>query len=126
MDLVYEFRYYYLLTFDIDRQIHEVQELQEKIEKIITLLLNKTKQEGITGIFTEKVEIENKIFKEVFSTRAIELGSIYMKITKEKNTIYLELYDEDSLEKRIELGTTQELTKKDLDIKLNKKFKVFY
>ena len=126
MELVYEFRYYYLLTFDIDRQIYEVQELQEKLEKIITLLLNKTKQEGITGIFTEKVEIENKIFKEVFSTRAIELGNIYMKITKEKNTIYLELYDEDSLEKRVELGTTQELTKKDLDIKLNKKFKVFY
>ena len=126
MDVIYEFRYYYLLMFNQDKAIYEVPELQEILEKVITELLDKTKNEGITGIYTQRKELENKIFKEVITLRTIEINNLLMKITKEKETIYLQIFDEESFEKKVPLGTTQSIQKKDLDIRLNKKFKIFY
>ena len=43
-------------------------------------------------------------------------------ITKEKNELYLELYDENILESKVKLN---EITKEELKIKLNKKVKLF-
>ncbi len=126
MEWIYEFRYYYILPFDRENAICEVPELQQVIEKTITILLAKTKEEGITGIFTDKEEIENKIFREILLLRTIEIDNIYMKITKEKDIIYLQLFDGDSFERKVELVSAQDITKKNLDIRLNKKFKVFY
>ena len=66
-----------------------------------------------------------EILKNIFSLRIMELEELYMKITKEKDKFYLQLFDENIFEEKIELLEMQSLDKKDLDIKLNKKIKIF-
>ena len=126
MQLVYEFRYYLSLAFDINYSICEVEELDEKINKSLTVLLDKTKEEGITGIFTNRTDIENKIFKEILKLKTIRLEDIYMMLTKDKEKIYLQLFDENESMQKIEICKIEDIQKKDLDIKFNRKIKVFY
>ena len=53
------------------------------------------------------------------------MEEIYIKLTKEKDVFYVQLFDEDAFEEKIELTNFGNLNKKDLEIKLNKKIKVF-
>ena len=45
--------------------------------------------------------------------------------TKEKDKFYLQLFDEDIFEQKIEIPEMKDLSKKDLQIRLNKKIKLF-
>ena len=67
-------------------------------------------------------QVNNEIIKNIFYSRIISLEDINIKITKEKNELYLELYDENILESKVKLN---EITKEELKIKLNKKVKLF-
>ena len=67
-------------------------------------------------------QVNNEIIKKIFYSRIISLEDINIKITKEKNELYLELYDENILESKVKLN---EITKEELKIKLNKKVKLF-
>ncbi len=126
MQLVYEFRYYFLLMFDSKNSIGEIPELQNDIERTISALLVRTKLEGITGQFTTIKDLENKIYKEIFLLKTISLEDIYMAPIKEDNIIFMQLYDENEFERKIELGTIDEIPKRELGLKFNKKVKVFY
>ncbi len=126
--LIYQFRYYYLLPFDSEKSILEVKELEELTKSVIKKLIERMKFEGIVGEFSKKPELEMKIFETILSLKTIRLEDIYATAIKDKesNKISMILYDEEEFEQKIELGSTEEIQKKDLGIKLNKRVKVFY
>ena len=126
--LLYEFRYFYLLPFDRKKSICEVEELKIQIERTLRVLIDRMKLEGIIGEFSKRKDLESKIIKSILTLKTIRLEDIYVMASKdkEKNLIYLTIFDESEFEQKIELGTLEEIQKKDLGIKLNKKVRVFY
>ena len=48
-----------------------------------------------------------------------------MKCTKEKESYYIQLFDENVFEEKIEINNIGVLNKKDLAFKINKKVKIF-
>ena len=57
--------------------------------------------------------------------RTITLEDLNIKITKEKEGDFVQFFDENTSEKKIKLSNIENITKKDLEIKLNKKIKIF-
>ena len=126
--LIYEFRYYYLLTFDEEYLMCEIPEIENQLSKTLEVLIFRAKQEGIIGEFSKRPDLEIKIFKAILSIRTISLDDIYVAIIKDKSSgeIYMNIYDEEEFEQKVPLGTENDIQKKELGVKFNKKVKVFY
>lgn len=123
LKLIYEFRYYSLLPYENDKLIFEVKDFQKELHEVENLLIEKALYIKLISRISKDEEINIEILKNIFTLRIMNLEELYMKITKEKHKFYIQLFDENIFEEKIELLEMQ--TKKDLDIKLNKKIKIF-
>jgi len=87
--------------------------------------LNKTQKNLITigcnqktlTIFSQDVEENYTIYKNIFETRIIDLESVYVEVTKDNK---LKIYDDEAIEKEEDYNKF-----KDLIIKYNKRYKIF-
>ncbi len=125
IDMLYEFRYYMTLPFNQNNNINEIKEIQKEITETRKALLDKAQALKIFIELSKNKEITDGILKNIFDTRIISLEDIYIKLTKEKDKFYVQLFDEDVFEEKIELENFGSINKKDLEIKLNKKIKIF-
>lgn len=125
MDCIYEFRYYYLLPFDSEMNVGSVKGIQKELAETRRLLLDKAQELKVVIMISKNKEIEDEIFKNIFMIRMISLEDIYIKLIKEKDKVYLQLFDEEIFEEKVELKDFGNINKKDLEIKVNKKIKVF-
>lgn len=125
INIMYEFRYYNLLPYDYYKNINDIEEIEEEKNEIINLILRKARELKIMPIISKKEEINNEVLKHIFSVRAISLEEIYIKIVKEKEQICLNVLDNDSYNEKILLDKLNGINKKDLEIKINKKIKIF-
>ena len=69
---------------------------------------------------SKKEEIDDEILKNIFNIRAISLEEIYIKLIKEKDKYYIQFFDDDVFEEKIEIKEMGNINKKDLEIKFNK------
>ena len=79
----------------------------------------------VTEQFAKKDEIHYELMKNIFDIRVISLEDLYIKVIKEKEKYYIQLFDENIFEEKIEIQDSENITKKDLEIRLNKKVKIF-
>ena len=105
--IIYDFRYYSLLQYDYERKIKNVKELNTDIDKIENKIIESLSSDNDTNY---------QILKNIFHVRIIRLEDSYLKITKEKDKYYLQIFDENIFEEKIEIQKPKEL-----EIKLNKK-----
>ncbi len=128
MQIIYEFRYYYLLFYNRELFMYEVPELQESINKTIRLIVDRAKLEGIIGEFSKNPALEIKIFREILSLRTINLEELYVEIFKEKetNNVVMITYDDEEFEDKLILGTADQIDKNQLGVKFHKRVRVFY
>ncbi len=115
ISLIYEYRYYRLIPKEV--------KINDK-ETIIELLKKANQLKAIVKI-SENIEYQYEILKNIFNTRAIKLENLSLKITKEKEKIFMQLFDEKMFEDKVEVFNGIEVNKKELEIKLNKKIKIF-
>ena len=125
IDAIYEFRYYQLMPFNYEVDINEVKEISKELNETIRLLLDKAQELKVIMIVSKNKDIDEEILKHIFDIRAIDLEEIYIKLVKEKDKFFMQLFDEDEYEEKIEMHHLKNINKKDLEIKLNKKVKVF-
>lgn len=125
MNLIYEFRYYSMLPINRETLISEMNPLEKYINKTIKIIIEKAKEQSVLHVFTSKEELDLIIYKYVLSNRIINLKDIDIKITKEKEKLYITIFEDEVLEEKRELINANEITKKELEIKLNKKIRVF-
>ena len=125
MDCIYEFRYYYLLPFSSEINVGIVKGIQKELAETRRLLLDKAQELKVIIMISKNKEIEDEIFKNIFMIRMISLEDVYIKLIKEKDKVYLQFFDEEVFEEKIELKDFGNMNKKDLEIKMNKKIKVF-
>ena len=123
--LIYEFRYYCLLPFNQEINISQVKNIEEGIKTIEKELLNKAHETKVIDIFSKDEEIDYQILKVIFGVRVISLEDLYIRIIKEKDKYYMQLFDENVFEEKIEVENMGNLNKNDLEIKINKKVKIF-
>ena len=69
--------------------------------------------------------MDEQILKQIFNIRLISLEEIQIKLIKEKDKFYVQVFDEDVFEEKTEIENLGNINKKDLEIKINKKIKVF-
>lgn len=125
MNSIYEFRYNSLLPFNEQTHIYEVESIKKEMKEIRKLILEKAQTLKVMLTVSKNIDIDEEILRNIFHIRAISLEEIYIKLTKEKEKLYIHLFDEDAFEEKIEMTDLKNLNKKDLEIKLNKKIKVF-
>ena len=120
--LIYEFRYYCLLPVNETKLINQIKEINKDIKEIQILLLKKAHSLKLIDTISTNEEIEYQILKNIFNVRIICLEDLYIKITKEKENYYIQLFDENIFEEKVKLSN---IDKKEIKIKLNKKIKIF-
>ncbi len=125
MKYIYEFRYYCLLPFNQEKLVYQIEELQSEIEKTQMLLIEKANNYKLIEVFSRENQLNLEILKNIFYVRVINLEDLYMKCTKEKESYYIQLFDENVFEEKIEINNIGVLNKKDLAFKINKKVKIF-
>ena len=123
--LLYEFRYYCLLPYEVDKTVIEEKTLQKSVKEVGMALFQKAQKEKVIESIVENKDLEYAILKHIFAVRIIRLEDLYIKLTKEKDKFYLQLFDEDVFEEKIEIPEIKDLNKKELQIRLNKKIKLF-
>ena len=122
---LYEFRYYSVLPFTEEINTSEVKGIQKELKETRRLLLDKAQELKVITITSKNKEIDDEILKNIFIIRMISLEDVYIKLIKEKDKVYLQLFDEEMFEEKVELKDFGTINKKDLEIKVNKKIKVF-
>ena len=125
MDCIYEFRYYTVLPYNEKINIGEVKEIQKELQETRRLLLDKAQELKVIIVTSKNKEIDDEILKNIFTIRILTLEDIYIKLIKEKDKVYIQLFDDDIFEEKVELKDFGNINKKDLEIKVNKKIKVF-
>ena len=125
LKLIYEFRYYCVLPINDKKAIYQVPEIEEKREKVQRMLLTKAHEFKLVDIFSKEKEIDYQILKNIFCVRVINLEDLYIKLIKEKEAYYVQLFDENVFEEKIELEGIENIKKEDLTFKISKKVKIF-
>lgn len=123
MKLIYEFRYYNLLPTKEGEPIYEKQEIGEQRNEVERLLLDKAHELKLIDIFSKEKEIDYAILKNLFRVRVINLENLSIKVTKEKETNSIQLFDGEAFEEKMPIERLDD--KKEMRFKVNKKIKVF-
>ena len=121
--IIYELRYFLMLPIDTKTKIIEVPNLKRMITTTLSVVIDKAYElKDFKEIFRDKSKNIN-IIKYIFNLRIIKLEDIAFKIIKEKEGVYVQFFDDDVLDEKIELDNP--ITKEDLKIRFNKKIKLF-
>ena len=111
--IIYNFRYYLLLSFDYKNTIQDIEELKLQINEVREILIDKANDLKVIQRISLDKETNYEILKNIFSIRIIKLEDAYLKISKEKDKYFVKIFDENIFEEKIEISKP-----KDLEIKL--------
>ncbi|MGN1296989.1 MAG: hypothetical protein ACI4VH_00915 [Clostridia bacterium] len=125
MKLIYEFRYYTMLPYDYEKSVGETLELSNEINEIGKKIIKQANNMKVLEKVSKQEEINYEMLKNIFKAKSINLEEINIKLIKEKEKFYVQVFDENSLEEKSELQHVENINKKDLNIRLNKKVKIF-
>lgn len=117
--IIYDFRYYLLLPYNYEINIQKVEKLQKQINEISEIIIDKAIDLKVIERISNDKKINYEILKNIFYVRIIKLEDAYLKITKEKEDYFLQIFDENIIEEKIAISKP-----KDLEIKLNKKISI--
>ena len=89
-------------------------------------MLQKAHKLKVLERLSKNEDIYYELLRNLFSIRSINLEEISVRVTKEKEKYFIQLLDENSIEEKYELKNSENIRYKDLEIRLNKKVKIFY
>lgn len=114
---IYELRYYRFLMLNDNISLKNVQVLNSEFENIITVLYEKARKIGVIEDITKDEKANYAIIRQIFDSKMIDLNNMVIETKIENGKLFIEYYDTNILETRIELYSNK-------TIKLNKKTKV--
>lgn len=112
VELIYKFRYFMMLPFDLEKSIKDVDQLKTSITDTEEKLIQKAINRKVI------VDMPYEIIKHVLETRIIILEDLYYKITTKSEKYYVQLFDENVSEEKFEITPVEKT-------KINKKIKIF-
>ena len=111
--IIYIFRYYLLLPFNLQENIKDVKELQDNIIEVEKKIVELAKEKKVISN-----EVPFEVMTHVFQTRIIKLEELYYKIITENDRNYVQIFDENITEDKFEISSIEKK-------KLNKKIRIF-
>lgn len=114
--LIYKIRYYGLIYISENKQVKDIVD----INNIQKMIITKACKQRIVTIFSKNIKENYNILQNILQTDIIELEHIFLKFIQKNDKTVLEIYDEENLSRTIELSDIKEL-----NVKLNKKIRVF-
>lgn len=114
--IIYDFRYYLLLPYSYECKIQDIENLQVQINEISKLIINKAIDLNVIERISSDEKTNYEILKNMFYIRIIRLEDAYLKITEEKDKFFVQIFDENIFEEKIEICKPE-----GLEMKLNKK-----
>lgn len=121
--LIAEFRYYLNIPFN-KKNIEKTRNLVKEIEDLSKCLINKAIQQKILIKISNNENLNYNILKNIFYTKIINLENINIKITNEEQKIFLQMFDENVFDEKMEIEDINSVNN-DLLIKKNKNIKIF-
>lgn len=125
LNLIIELRYYLNLPINRKNKINELSQFSKQIQEIANILINKAIQVKLITNISNQENVNLFILKELFNTKIIDLESVNIEITKENEKLYLQMFDENIFDEKIDLGEINLFDLKQFNIKLNKTIKIF-
>ena len=122
---IIELRYYLNTPLTRENKIIELNQLASKIQEITQILVNKAIEAKVLVNISNQKGLNYYILKEIFKTKIINLESINIELTKENERLYLQIFDENIFDEKVDLGDIKQFEPKQFNIKLNKTIKVF-
>lgn len=110
--LIYQFRYFMCLPYDLENNVKDIKKFEEDIEKTEKLLAKK----AIDNKVINKIPFE--VMQHILETRIIVLEELYYKVEQEEEKYYVQIFDENITEEKFEIKSVGKS-------KINKKIKIF-
>ena len=117
--IVYDFRYYLHIPFTKDKDIEE-SELYRKIVEVSAKIIEKANELKYIDKVSDDEMTNFEILRNILKTKIIKIEDSYLKLIKEKDKYFLQIFDENIFEDKIEIAKPEKLL-----IKPNKKISVF-
>ena len=111
--IIYIFRYYLLLPFNLQENIKDVKELQDNIIEVEKKIVELADRKSVISN-----EVPFEVMTHVFQTRIIKLEELYYKIITENDKNYVQIFDENITEDKFEISNIEKK-------KINKKIRIF-
>ena len=111
--IIYIFRYYLLLPFNLQENIKDVKELQDNIIEVEKKIVKLAKEKKVISN-----EVPFEVMTHVFQTRIIKLEELYYKIITENDKNYVQIFDENITEDKFKISNIEKK-------KINKKIRIF-
>ena len=121
INLIYELRYYKQIPYK-ETNLGQIEICKEKLENIETILIKKACEQKILKIFSEEEKLNKKILENQFNSKIINLENTIYILKYRKGILKIEIYDTNIEEETKEIQITE---KAELQVKLNKKIKVW-
>ena len=120
MQFIYLLRYYKLIYTSEKKQIKDMKELAEAISKTEKNIITKACKLKALNALCQDIEENFKIVAKVLSYNIIELEDVNLEFKKHDKNIILTIYDDETIEDTIIYDMNKEL-----NVKFNKKIKLF-
>lgn len=120
-DLVYELRYYEQLPYKNEAIFNEIKN-KDLLENIEEKLINKACTQKCLVMFSKEISLNKKILENQFKTKIINLENTVYILKYQKGILKVEIYDTNIEESIIEIPI---LKKVELEVRLNKKIKIW-
>lgn len=124
--IIYEFRYYSMLPYNEKNSINDEKRLKENITYLGTKILQKAHKLKLIQKLSKREDLDYELLKKVFNTRSISLEGIEVKLLKETDGFFVQVFDENSLEEKYQIIGINNITNRDFELRYNKKVKIFY
>lgn len=122
--LMYQFRYYCLLPYSLKTIIYDFKGIQKNLNETGRLLIRKAIEQKAIFPVSENEVVNYEIEKNIFNVRIINLEELSLKVMKENDEYFIQIFDDKAFDKKVKINI-ENLNKKMLNIRLNKKFRLF-
>ena len=120
LEKIFVFRYYKLIPINKEDLIKDIGELKADIKKAEKYLITKACNLRAINILCKNVEKNYEIISSILDYRIIDLEEILLEMKKSNDKFVLKVYDDNAI-----AGTLQYESNEEINIKLNKKIKLF-
>lgn len=123
IDIVCELRYYSKLKINENKTVLDFEEINEYYDKVLKKAITNLCKIGAMKIISMDINLNFEIIKYALDTKIINLEEIKIMLTTDKDGLIIKVFDKDIFEKQ---GRKKiEISKKTLEIKMNRKIKIF-
>lgn len=123
IDVLCELRYYRTLKISKDISIKDNEELENYVDKILKKAITKLCKLGAIKIISMDINLNFEIIKYALDTRIIEIEKTKILLENDGKGLIIKVFDKDVIEKQ---GRKKiDISKKTLEVKMNRKIKLF-